>query len=198
MRCYRRIRCSWPVKRAHAVVGWDAAAFRDELIREVPQPEQKSASSGFLPPQYSQTRIGMLQPLNATHQRVESAAEDSRFGKDVKGWLSSAAGCGSTYGPSNVGICSTGTYQGACSAQKMLACGRISGSESKSPLGTTQNFWFRLNFGTTDPQFRQKQRVNPGLSLASTNRPIRSSPRVHETESAGKPKFATWTDPDDF
>lgn len=46
----------------------------------------------------------------------------------------------STYGPSNVGICPTGTYQGACSAQKMLACGRISGSESKSPLWTTQNF----------------------------------------------------------
>src|SRR5690348_15896213 len=40
--------------------------------------------------------------------------------------------------------------------------------------------------------------MNPGLSLASTNRPIRSSPRVHVTESSGKPKFATCTDPDDF
>ena len=105
---------------------------------------------------------------------------------------------GSTYGPLNVGICSAGTYQGACSAQKMLACGRISGSESKSPLCTTQNFWLRLSFGKTDPQCRQKQRVNPGLSLASTKRSIRSAPRVHETESSGKPKFATWTDPDDF
>src|SRR5205823_3771505 len=82
--------------------------------------------------------------------------------------------------------------------KKCCPAAAFSDRESKSPLGTTQNFWLRLNFGKAAPQFRQKQRVNPGLPLASTNRPIRSSPRVHETESSGKPRFATWTDPDDF
>jgi hypothetical protein len=104
----------------------------------------------------------------------------------------------SRYFPSYFGIWSIGTHQGACSDQKILAWGLIPGSESNSPLGTTQNWLLRLIFGRTEPQFLQKRRVKPGFSLSSTNRSIKFSPRVHDTESRGKARFATWTEPLDF
>jgi hypothetical protein len=97
---------------------------------------------------------------------------------------------GATYGPSNVGIRSTGTYHGARSAQKMLPCGRIPGSECNNPLGTTQSCWLRLNFGTAAPQFRQKQRVNHWSSSSSKNCAMKESFR--RWRSCGSKSRATY------
>ena len=80
----------------------------------------------------------------------------------------------------------------------MFAWGRISGSESSEPLGTTQKRPLRLSFGTGEPQFLQNQRGNPGFSEVSTNFAIKPSPRVHLTEFSGYAKLAACTEPVDF
>lgn len=100
--------------------------------------------------------------------------------------------------PSNFANASGDTLHGARSAQKIFAVGRMPGSASKVPLGTTQKRPFLLSFGTGEPQFRQNHLGNPGLDFVSTKRWMKSSPLAHESDPSGKPRFAACTEPVDF